>query len=266
MSNTWSSSKFVSCIRKTFDAPPLPDSATFQEWEEYERAAKKHSPLLYYITNILPDILEDIVFWPLNKLDRFSYWISNRFIHKCWSIDTGLDKNTWHESEEKILHGMFEELVEFVEVQLGWQVFSSSKTYGRYKKLPYFIRKLIFLRYAQGGIEHLLWASQLVQDDYYVEKTDPRYGTPTHQALNALEILELYCWWKYIRPVRKDPMDLSGYNAYIDNLSQEKRFSYSSNPEESILSRKCTLIEDQYFTEDTEKMIQLIKIRNTLWT
>jgi hypothetical protein len=40
----------------------------------------------------------------------------------------------------------------------------------------------------------------LKHDDEWVEKDDPLYGQPTHQAVNAREIMELYLWWTTLYP------------------------------------------------------------------
>lgn len=257
--NTWSSSSFAVWLRKVFNAPVLPFAETSEGWKEYEESAKAHSKILYYITDKLIDQLEDIFSWPQTQLDNFAYWVSNRFIQKNWSIDTKLDKNSWHETDQRILHGMFEELIKFIEVEKGWMFTKKNKHF------PYFFRKLIFTSDWQAGVDYLIWETKLMNDDSWCNKDDPSFGQPTSQAKTAEEILELYCWWKFIRPERKDPMDLSGYSEYFDkHLKDKSLFTYDE--EGTLLSQKTSEIEQQQYDEDNKMLIRLIKIRSSLWT
>lgn len=46
---------------------------------------------------------------------------------------------------------------------------------------------------------------------------DPKFGTPTPQAVSSSEILSLYNWWKHERPQRLDPMEESGLKEYYNS-------------------------------------------------
>lgn len=48
----------------------------------------------------------------------------------------------------------------------------------------------------------------------WIKKSDPAFGKPTSQAFAAMETVELYKWWKEVRPKRLDPMDASGLSDY----------------------------------------------------
>jgi hypothetical protein len=85
--------------------------------------------------------------------------------------------------------------------------------------------------------------------DYGITKQDKHYNEPTAQAIAAQKTLELYNWWKNIRPNRPEAHDL---------FSEEK--------DGKNYYKKIGKIEDHYEKEDTKMLIELIKIRGSLWT
>lgn len=72
---------------------------------------------------------------------------------------------------------------------------------------------------------------------------------PEHQKEDSIKIKELYEWWTKTRPNRLDPMD---------SITEETHGQY--------YFRLIDEIEQDYNKEDTEKLIELIKIRGSLWT
>lgn len=271
----WSHSKLANWLRKTGGAPEMPKAATSEEWIDYHKAASEHSPFLYWLADDALIGLQDFVYWPKDKLDSFSYWVYNRFIGKEWMIDTGLDRNIWHETDDKILHGMFSELTKYVEVQLAarnWEYQDKNKDFR--EKFPYFIRKMIPYNSWMAGVDHLIWETKLINDESMgYEKDHELYGELTFQAEKGLIVLELYVWWKYIRPMREDPMDASGYTEYFESIKKDNRdfldFDCKSEDEKEwrdSCSNMCYAIEERYEEEDTEMLKKLIDIRRSLWT
>jgi hypothetical protein len=143
--------------------------------------------------------------------------------------------------------------------------------------LPWYKRIWLIRRFyrrdIEAGLDHIVWASQLRFNDDWVSLDDPAYGQFTPQALNAQCTLKLYNWWKHERPARPDPSELSGWNAYCatkDRTSLAFLDTDSETPEQRKKGREILeelhKIELQYDNEDTERMIELIKIRDSLWT
>jgi hypothetical protein len=113
----------------------------------------------------------------------------------------------------------------------------------------------------EAGLEYLDWASSLIYDSNYgVTKKDKQYNKPTPQALAAKQIKELYLWWKYTRPNRIDPHSL-----LKDDSDNDDPFSHISKDKKKIY-KQIQKLEESYDKEDTNKLIQLIKIRKDLWT
>ena len=131
-------------------------------------------------------------------------------------------------------------------------------------------------RSTELGLSYLDWESQLIMDESWgLSKDDPNYGKPSQQAIKAQEISELYHWWKFTRPNRPDPYEVSGWTEYCE----EKRgkgdslwdfMSENETEDEKQQSRKMidlmNKIEEDYYKEDEEMLIKLIRLRRSLWT
>ena len=151
----------------------------------------------------------------------------------------------------RILPCLFDTLVDFVELELASMYGSKHRS-------------------AKAGIEYLDWASSLIFDDSWIEKTDPCYGMPTPQALGAREIKFLYEWYTVTYKNRPDPYDDSGWMDICDK-NREEHEGLMFLDRESTLEEKTSLdnlrtIEEQYEAEDTEMLIRLVKVRGHLWT
>lgn len=129
-------------------------------------------------------------------------------------------------------------------------------------------------RCPQAGLDHLDWETTLIWDESSGCGPDYEfYGQSTHQANNAQVISELYHWWKFVRPVRPDPYDESGWSEICDRRRENGKLLWSGEdetPEEEKESKKSLdllhKIEEEYESEDTEMLSKLIKIRKSLWT
>ena len=109
----------------------------------------------------------------------------------------------------------------------------------------------------------------------YLEETDPEYGKPTHQALRAQEVLDLYRWWTVVRPARPDPYEASGWTAYCEASREATggKLTFNGQNDSAELKQmskdahnKLDQMEADYEKEDTEQLIHLIQIRRSLWT
>lgn len=288
-SNYWSNSKFAAWLRKICGAPTQPKAATSEEWRDWHRASKKHSKVLDYIIEELFDDVQNFFMFPIDVIYNVRQWLLNGFIEKSHTIRTGLKFGQFHETEEKILHGMFEELVDFVEIQKAWMqvVFDSSDEKDKYE-LPWHQRQWYTRwfgrwRCPKAGLDHLAREIALVQDDAWFgyhngdmpqEERDkhPTYGEQTHQGKAAQEILDLYKWWKEVRPNRPDPYDASGLTEYYDKKRKDDDdylWSLISDTKDDgwkQLSDECHRLEQHYEDEDTLMMKRLIDVRKSLWT
>jgi hypothetical protein len=121
---------------------------------------------------------------------------------------------------------------------------------------------------------------------------DPNHYPSPHQASAAREKMELYNWWKVIRPSRKSAWEETGLQKFWDDMEQKYGSEVENEPngkrkrrrnswlglggkssmtaaekrKYKKLSDASSALEEQWDLEDEEMMIRLVKLRRTLWT
>lgn len=270
MRDYWSCSKFADWIRGT----KKPQWGTGKEWNAWNKISKESHPFRFWLAEEGLDKIQKFIYFIPEKINDIRYYINNRWIDKTHYLRTDLEPGKWHGFETSILHGMFTELVDFVEVEAAWHnvVWDSE---ARAKFSPPWWRKWYRLwRSPESGVAYFNWAAKLVKNEEWgLSPGDPGYNEPTDQAVAALKTLELYHWWTVIRPARPEPYEASGWSKYcaehrgkdtLWDITEEKSPEKEANVK-TMLDTVRTL-EKQYEDEDTEKMIELIKLRHYLWT
>ncbi len=279
-SHYWTIGKFADWVRGT----PKLKCGTAEEWDEWQRKAQGESRLRYWLAEEGLDYLQKIVFWPTDKLYAAKYYINNRWVTKTHALTASprdIPRGEWRDVGNRFLPCLFNELVDFVEVELAWwHIAWAEKDEKRKYNAPFWATgwfRWRTWRCPQAGLDNLDWQSKLrhtVNDGW--EECDPNIGELTPQAKNALEVLALYKWWTEVYPNRPDPHDASGWSEYCELMRKEKGDGIrwigveSSVPSTKALGRKALKlthkIEAGYEKEDTEMMVRLIKVRNSLWT
>jgi hypothetical protein len=115
-SNHWSTGKFADFVRGT----PMLKCGTSEEWKAWTKQAKEKHPIRYWVAEELLDKFQDIVMYPIDKLYEIKYWFLNYFISKTHALTSDLKRGSWYELDERILHCLFTELVNFVEKEKSW--------------------------------------------------------------------------------------------------------------------------------------------------
>jgi hypothetical protein len=211
---------------------------------------------------------DSISYWKDKILDffyiiesDFLYWVDYlryRTTRRYHVVDTKLIP-AYYDADTRILHANFSILVDFVEVEKAWM--NTWCNNNKYNKLSWVEKKFMSFRSPEDGIEYLNWE---------IERCD----NPS-QSKSAKEILELYTWWKEIRPNRVDPFDLAGYNEVFKDENWRDRFTLSEDgcyvmkpltQKQKAVFKKADKIEQQYDKEDETMLIRLMKIRKSLWT
>ncbi len=274
-SNYWSCSKFADWIRGIEKG----GAKTGRGWHDWELEGKTKYPVRFWIAEEALDAVQNFLWWPIDKVYDLKYYINNRWItrsHACTASPRDIRPGSWCDVGNRFLPCLFNELVDFVEVELAWWhlVWEGKEERKKYNapwwRFGWWNMRL--WRCPQAGLDNLKWQSELVWKE---EEVDDKslIGKPTPQAERALEILALYKWWTEIYRNRPDPHDASGWSAYCDmrRLRGDHLLDLEDRgPEESKMSSdaldKLRKIEEQYETEDEDMMIRLIKIRSSLWT
>jgi hypothetical protein len=274
-SNYWSCSKFADWLRGTAKLK----AGTGKEWRLWKEAAKESHPIRYWIVEEGLDHMQNFVNWPMDRLHDVRYYINNRWITKSHALTAhprDIKPGDWRDVGNRFLPCLFNELVDFVEVEQAWHHVMWDKEARKKFAVPWHRRFFRFRtwRCPDAGIEHLLWASGLKLDEHMgTDKGSDDYGKPTHQAIAAQEILALYRWWREVYPNRPDVHDASGWSAYCE-MRRNKGYEFldlEDKTEDEAAQCKTALeksneIEKAYDDEDEAMMIRLIKIRDSLWT
>jgi hypothetical protein len=238
----------------------------------------------YWLAEEALSYLQDFVTWPVRQLYAIKYYINNRWVTRTHALTAharDIKPGRWCDVGNRFLPCLFNELVDFVEIETAWSHIAWSDKKDTAKYNPPFWASGWFRwrvwRCPQAGLDHLDWAMTLTMgSDWGVDETDPNHGKPTGQAERAKEIKELYTWWKDVYPNRPDPHDASGWSEYCELKRKEHGdtglsfMRESKNLETRALGdaalKKTSEIEQAYDAEDTEMMIRLIKVRDGLWT
>ena len=248
-------------------------------WNTWEQAAQKAHPLRYWLAETVLHTVEDLLRWPAEQINSVRYWLNNRFVARTHALTSRLKPGSYHEFDTRVLHCIFDELVNFVEVEKAWMqvCWGDDETRKKYK-LPFW-RKQWWTRWFRewrcrtAGLDHLAWEMTLTDKDF-LDDDNKHLAKPTDQALRAKEIYELYFWWTVVRPARPDPYEASGWTAYCEASREANGGKLSwgkdKSPELEKISReahqKLGQIEADYDTEDEDMLIKLIRIRRSLWT
>lgn len=277
MRNYWSCSKFADWLRGT----PKPKAETGKGWNIWRENAKKAHEFRYWLAEEGLDRIQDFILYIPDKIYAVKYYINNRWITRTHSLTAhprDIHRGEWCDVGNRFLPCLFNELVDFVEVELAWWhlVWEGKEKRAKYNapwwRFGWWNVRL--WRCRQAGLDNLEWQRNLKYDDSYcVEPTDEKFGKPTDQAIKAQEILDLYTWWTEVYPNRPDPMKVSGWSAICDRERAEGRdlLDLESRNEQEAAEKKaaldmCSVIEAAYEKEDEEMLIRLIKVRHALWT
>jgi hypothetical protein len=274
--NYWTCSKFADWVRGTTKLK----MGTSEQWHEWESRAKKDYPLRWWLAEEGLDYLQKFIMWPLDKLYAVKYYINNRFISRTHSLTAhprDIKPGQWQDVGNRFLPCLFNELVDFVEVELAWWHLAwadadEKKKYNAPWSTGWFRWRT--WRCPQAGLDNLEWQRNLRWKEDECVEGSPNVGKLTPQAEKAQEILDLYKWWTETYRNRPDPHDASGWSAYCDALRNENGDRWIGiDPKDPKLKKQgdkahklLQKIEAAYEKEDEEMMIRLIKVRHGLWT
>ena len=276
MRNYWTCTKFADWLRGT----DSPEAGTSEEWAAWKRMAKTMHPARYWMAETGLRKLQDIWCYIPERINDVRYYLNNRYTTKTHALTSRLPRGKWHEFETRLLHSAFDSYVDFIEIETAWSHCMWDDAARKKYRMPWwrgqwYTRWFCEWRCPEAGVAHLEWEMTLTYNDDWMDKNDPLYGKPTHQAVAAKEKMELYLWWKNVYPNRPDPMDASGWSAYCDACRAELGeddwlFGQTKSPALKRQGKKAhklmDKIEKSYAKEDEEMLIRLVKLRNSLWT
>jgi len=274
-SNYWSCSKFADWLRGT----PKLGCGTSEEWNDWYKTAGAAHPIRYWIAEEALDAIQNFVNYPMDKLNDVRYYINNRWVSKSHALTAhprDIRPGRWSDVGNRFLPCLFNELVNFVEIEQAWHYVMWNEEERKKFKTPWW--RSGWLRWRtwrspEAGMEYLKWASTLTNEEF-LDEGEKHLAEPTYQANSAKEIIELYTWWTTTYRNRPEPMEASGWTAYCEaaRLANGGRLNFGTDktPELAEMSKiamdKMHKMEEEYEAEDEAMMILLIKVRQSLWT
>jgi hypothetical protein len=274
-SNYWSIGKFSDWIRGT----PKIRCGTSEEWDAWEATAKAAHPVRWWIAEEVLDYLQTIVYYIPDKLNDIRYYINNRWVshsHALTAHPRDIKPGSWSDVGNRFLPCLFNELVDFVEIEQAWHHCIWSDDAKTKFETPWWRKGWLrwrTWRCPEAGMEYLKWASGLTNVEF-LDEDKKHEAEPTYQATSAKEIIELYTWWTVTYRNRPDPYEASGWTAACEasRIANGGKLSFSSDKDPVLKKasdkahKLLQKIEGAYEKEDEEMMIRLIKIRQSLWT
>ena len=238
-----------------------PGALTSKGWRLFRDEFKEKAPIRFWITHTFRYKVTLPVKW---KIERVTDWVRYRTVDKFHVLNTGLPPG-YADKDTLMLNVNFNLLKDFVEVELAWR----ERCWGEGEKEDLnFVQKWVWCgrkispyRNPALGIKRLTWEATL--DDPAL----PPCEQSPEQARSAREQLELYNWW-INRPLRKK-INCGTYSEQgkdmgpLDDDFDKDAEDYKAYQEKMELSQEQEL---QWREEDTEMLLRLVKIRETLWS
>ena len=274
-SNYWSCSKFADWLRGTEKL----SAGTSEQWDEWRTTAQMRHNFRYWLAEEALDAIQNFVNYPMDKLNDVRYYINNRWVSKSHALTAhprDIRPGRWSDVGNRFLPCLFNELVNFVEVEQAWHYVMWNDEEQKKYNVPWY--RSGWLRWRtwrcpEAGLAYLDWASTLTNAEF-LEDDKKHLAEPTYQANAAKEIKELYLWWTTVYRNRPDPYEASGWTAICEEsrIANGGRLSWGGE-KDPVLKKKSDRahkllrkIEAAYEKEDEQMMIRLIKIRQSLWT
>jgi hypothetical protein len=243
---------------KTFNID-VPYALPVGGWEIWKNDLRKQHPIIYFLTEFVPDIWRSLKHTFITPIYNIVYNIRCRFVKKYYLIDTRLPRTSYYDITEKMLWANFAMLQDYVEIELAQMFEWSNKPISNQ-----FTSSQKGMLYCQYFFEQ--WESECKKDGCPEDIFNPGYVDSIKQFYK--EVYDLYNWWVFGRPIRINAFDLSGYYTTITKYPEYDKRKINDNIPDEIgeCYKKINEIETSYAIEDQEMLIRLIKIRERLWT
>lgn len=158
-----------------------------------------------------------------------------------------LRASDWSDSDTRLFEASFQILIEYVENELAWmQLITEGKTRWYHRWFRIKDGRELALRY-------LNWETQLGDDS-------------PGQSEAAIEIRNLYLWYRDIRPARIDPFAAVGDHDTEMKPTGDGMYTLEMSDEYRAELRTAARLEEEYAEEDTAQLVRLMKVRRNMWT
>lgn len=227
-----------------------PDSATWEEWREFNREFKNKAPVRYWFSKqFLPSFRNRY-----RRITDLGYELRYRTIDKYHVVNTKL-KPGYYDADTRMLHAMMSLLVDYVEIELATCDLHCDQS-ATWKE-RFIAKHNPNWRNAKRGI---------------------RYLNENSDELTNKKALSIYQWWTLEYPkYERMQSELLDHNQDESLDNYELLFIASDDPEiearyQSHQTSKKAMYDALHALEDTQRkttqsmLHKLIDIRESLWT
>ena len=183
------------------------------------------------------------------KLQELGSWLRGILRRKHHIVRMkALSRGQWYDSDIRIFEANFQILVDYIENECAWMNLIAER------KTKWYYNWLGFPDARGNALKHLNWEIQLGKDS-------------PGQSESAEKVKELYLWYKDVRPARLDPWNdvpLREWKTEPTDQGMQRLLPADEDYYEAI--QKAAEMEQAYEDEDTQKLVELIRIRQFLWT
>lgn len=185
--------------------------------------------------------------------------LQNRIYRRPYALTASrahLPRGKFVEMPDRMLFCLFDELVNFVEIDLAVMGGSRPEDAKRFRQPK------------RARIKP--WRSRAAGLAFLGYEGDP-IACERHQAKWQVEVLTLFIWWVEERPARTNPAIRSGYQDYLEDKSRRDLGLFDDDPlagkwKAAERLGEMIRISDEYTAEDDEMLERLIKVRHHLRT
>ena len=128
----WSNSKFANWVRGV----KKPTALTSEDWYSWEETVKNQHPFKYWVAESFLSKLQDVVFYIPDMITKARQYITNRFIDHTHALTGNVKdcpRGQWQDVGSRFVPCLFNELVDFVEIEKALCMVSWSDTNVRAK-------------------------------------------------------------------------------------------------------------------------------------
>lgn len=156
----------------------------------------------------------------ITKIEDTERWLAYRTYERYNIVETDLPKS-YFTYEQRLFHACFSLLVDHVEIELASYIKPEPSDLPDWKEIilrrmprPWIIDYILpphrSSKYGIRALENRI--NDQYMDDCYDYQADRE---------KSKQILELYKWWKFIRPKRKDSTELSGLLDFCTKMNKK---------------------------------------------
>jgi len=163
----WSCTPFADWLRGTKKL----SAGTAEEWDDWTTTAQMKHNFRYWLAEEALGHIQDFVTWPIRKIYDVKYYINNRWVTRTHSLTAhakDIKPGQWQDVGNRFLPCLFNELVDFVEIETAWSHIAWGEKEDRAKYNPPFYAsgwwRWRTWRCPQAGLDNLKWQSELIHN------------------------------------------------------------------------------------------------------